>query len=88
MALGSARSISDYRTPEGRPDVRGWPVVAEGGTRVGTVQDLLVDKDTRAIRYLEVDLDDRDDTVLVPWNMPGPTGRDTGSPCRDCSGTP
>jgi hypothetical protein len=66
MALGSARSISDYRTPEGRPDVRGWPVVAEGDTRVGTVQDLLVDKDTRELRYLEVDLDDRDDTVLVP----------------------
>lgn len=66
MALSSARSISDYRTVEGRPDVRGWPVVAEGDSRIGTVQDLLVDKDTLQIRYLEVDLDDRDDTVLVP----------------------
>lgn len=66
MALSSARSISDYRLPEGRPDIMGWPVIAEGDSRVGTVQDLLVDGDTRDIRYLEVDLDGRDDTVLVP----------------------
>lgn len=66
MALSSARSISDYRMAEGRPDILGWPVVAEGDTRVGSVKDLLVDEGTRQLRYLEVDLDGRDDTVLVP----------------------
>jgi hypothetical protein len=65
MALSSARS-TDYRLPEGRPDIMGWPVVAEGDSRVGTVHDLLVEQDTRRLRYLEVDLDDREDTVLVP----------------------
>lgn len=65
MALSSARS-SDYRLPEGRPDIMGWPVIAEGDSRVGTVHDLIMEEDTRRLRYLEVDLDDRDDTVLVP----------------------
>jgi hypothetical protein len=65
MALSSARSIEDH-LPEGRPDIMGWPVVAGGDSRVGTVRDLFVDQDTRRLRYLEVDLDDREDTVLVP----------------------
>lgn len=66
MALQTAQTSNRYRLPEGRPDIRMWPVEAEGGQRIGTVRDFLVDEEDGRIRYLDVDLDDRDDRVLVP----------------------
>lgn len=66
MALQTAQTSKRYSLPEGRPDIRRWPVEAEGGQRIGTVRDFLVDEEDGRIRYLDVDLDDRDDRVLVP----------------------
>lgn len=64
--------LRDFQVAEGYPDIRGWRVDAADGTRVGKVQELLVDVDTMRTRYLDVRLTaeiaaapgDRD--VLVP----------------------
>lgn len=39
------------------PDIRGWPVVTNDGQRVGRVRDLLVELDSREVRYLDVAFD-------------------------------
>lgn len=66
MALSPAKSSTTFRLSEGRSDLRSWPVEAEGGHRIGTVHDYLVDEDGSHLRYLDVALDDRDDRVLIP----------------------
>ena len=65
-------SGSDFEVVEGEPDITGWDVVNEQGQKIGEVDDLLFDKDTREVRYLVVDLGENEldlDTnkkVLVP----------------------
>lgn len=39
------------------PDIRGWPVVTNDGQRIGRVRDLLVELETREVRYLDVAFD-------------------------------
>jgi hypothetical protein len=67
--------LSDMRgftLPDPLPDIRGWKVVLPDGRRAGTVEDLIVDTDALAVKYLEVKLDhdilgtDDDNWVLVP----------------------
>jgi photosynthetic reaction center H subunit len=62
--------LSGYKVADGYPDVDGWDVIASDGTKIGEVDDLLVDTVAMRVRYLDVDLDDdatgRDDHVLVP----------------------
>ncbi|MEA2695539.1 MAG: hypothetical protein QOJ16_4926 [Acidobacteriota bacterium] len=52
------------------PDVRGWPVVAADGRKIGKVDQLLAEGDPMRLRYLDVDLDhgffQADRHVLVP----------------------
>lgn len=61
--------LSDRRDGHGRPaglDVRGWTVLtAKDGERAGTVHDLLLDREGRAL-YLDVDLGFLRKHVLVP----------------------
>jgi photosynthetic reaction center H subunit len=64
--------MSDFRVAEGDPDVRGWNVIGSDGTKVGKVDNLLVDREAMKVRYLDVDVDDdlvrtdRDHHILVP----------------------
>jgi len=62
--------LDDFKVAEGDPDIRGWDVLAADGTKVGDVEDLLVDTGSMKVRYLEVDLDNdrfgEDRHVLVP----------------------
>ena len=51
--------LDDYEVADGDPDVRGWDVVASDGTRIGRVDQLLVDAQAMKVRYLDVDLDDK-----------------------------
>jgi hypothetical protein len=68
-------SGSDYEIVDGEPDITGWDVKNEHGQRIGEVEDLLFDPQSRSVRYLVVDLDDNeidlDDekTVLVPIGL-------------------
>lgn len=67
------RPLSDlrgYDVEKGDIDPRDWPVVTTDGTRVGTVNDLIVDTRSMKARYLVVDLDgnhasEGDSTVLL-----------------------
>ena len=66
MALRPISRLTDYRFPEGVPDVRGWKVrTADSDEKVGRVADLLLDSNGR-LRYLDVDLGFLKKHVLVP----------------------
>jgi uncharacterized protein (TIGR02271 family) len=47
----------DYKVASDDPDVRGWDVVDATNTRLGEVNELIVDTDAMKVRYLEVDVD-------------------------------
>ncbi|MEO7214207.1 PRC-barrel domain-containing protein [Mucilaginibacter sp.] len=65
-------SDSDYQIVDGEPDITGWNVLDTNGYKFGEVDDLLFDPQSRAVRYLVVELqangtdiaDDRN--VLIP----------------------
>lgn len=51
--------VHDADARKGKPDPRGWEVVAADGTKVGEVDELLVDRTSHRLRYLDVELNDR-----------------------------
>jgi sporulation protein YlmC with PRC-barrel domain len=63
---------SDYKIVEGEPDITGWDVIDAQGQKIGEVEDVLFDPQTRDVRYIIVDLEeneldlDVDKKVLVP----------------------
>jgi len=67
MADASNRWAS-LRSASGRPDVRGWVVVGADGGKVGTVRELLEDRDDPGARFLAVDLDQ---TTMDQQTTPG-----------------
>ena len=50
--------LGSYTIEKGDPDPRGWSVVSTDGTRIGTVDDLVVDTSAMKVRQLIVELDD------------------------------
>jgi len=65
---------SDYEIADGEPDIRGWDVKDANGNRIGEVDELIFDVQSRKVRYMivdldknDLDLDDRD--VLVPIGL-------------------
>jgi photosynthetic reaction center H subunit len=68
----SLDQAGDFQVADGDPDVRGWDVLAADGSRIGAVEDLLIDTAAMKVRYLDVEIDDdllgseRDRHVLVP----------------------
>ena len=58
--------LSGYKVADGEPDIRGWDVVASDGTRLGKVDDLLVDTQANKVRYMDVDVDGDERHVTVP----------------------
>jgi uncharacterized protein (TIGR02271 family) len=62
----------DYKVASDDPDVRGWDVLDSSGTKIGEVDELIVDTNAMKVRYLEVDLDsdlfdvDDDHHILIP----------------------
>src|SRR3954469_12541019 len=58
---GHLRPLSElgsYTIEKGDQDPRGWTVVTGQGTRIGEVEDLIVDTQAMKVRYLVVDLED------------------------------
>ena len=49
--------LSDYKVASDDPDVRGWRVKDVSGRVVGKVDNLLVNKNTERVVYLDVELD-------------------------------
>jgi uncharacterized protein (TIGR02271 family) len=62
--------LHDYEVAQGNPDIRGWHVIAADRTRVGKVEDILVDTAAMRVRYVDVELDrslrSQERHVLVP----------------------
>jgi hypothetical protein len=71
-ALVHTKDLKDFKFPDDRPDPRGWDALIADGTKVGKIEDLLVDSDTGTLRYLELAVADDivkaggRDFVLVP----------------------
>lgn len=62
---------SDYEIVDGEPDIRGWDVKNKVGLKIGEVDELLFDPQTRKVRYIVVDvknseLDTEQKKILVP----------------------
>jgi sporulation protein YlmC with PRC-barrel domain len=49
--------LEDLQIADGEPDIRGWDVRGADGTKVGEVEDLLIDTAAMKVRYIEVKLD-------------------------------
>ena len=49
--------LDDFKIADGEPDIRGWDVRGADGTKVGTVEDLLIDTASMKVRYIEVKLE-------------------------------
>ena len=65
---------SDFEIADGQPDIRGWDVKDAQGRRIGEVDELIFDVQSRKVRYIvldldgnELDLEARD--VLVPIGL-------------------
>jgi uncharacterized protein (TIGR02271 family) len=48
---------SDFEIADGQPDIRGWDVKDAGGQRIGEVDDLIFDTESRKVRYMKIDLE-------------------------------
>jgi sporulation protein YlmC with PRC-barrel domain len=66
---------SDFEIADGQPDIRGWDVKNISGQKLGEVDELIFDAQTRKVRYMVVDLDDNDELdlddrdVLIPIGL-------------------
>ncbi|MBW3572569.1 MAG: DUF2382 domain-containing protein [Gemmatimonadetes bacterium] len=58
--------LPGYRVADGEPDIRGWDVMTGDGSRLGKVDDLLVDTQANKVRYVDVDVDGDNRHVTVP----------------------
>ena len=66
-----ALSDSDYEIVDGEPNITGWEVKNETNHYLGKVDDLLFDPESRAVRYIIVDLSENgmnlnDKKVMIP----------------------
>src|SRR3978361_1743179 len=63
---------SDFEIVDDEPNIIGWPVKDDRGVKIGKVDNPLVDRQARKVRYLVLDLDgnkfdlDEDRKVLIP----------------------
>lgn len=67
--LSRLSGLDDYRVSSEDPDPRGWSVVTTSGTRVGEVEDLVIDTAAMKVRFFEVRLDQArggDGLVVLP----------------------
>jgi len=62
---------SNYQIVEGQPNIKGWTVKNTAGDRLGEVDELLFDPESRQVRYIVLDLEDNvldleERDVLIP----------------------
>lgn len=73
--LKPLHELDDFEVHENDPDVRNWDVIGGDGTRIGKVDELIVDPDAMKVRYLNVDVSDNleikgeDKQLLIPIGM-------------------
>lgn len=60
------RELADWSLNDGEPDIRGWEVSTVGGRAIGTVRDLLVDRQAGEVVLLDLDLVGGDRRARAP----------------------
>lgn len=58
--LARLEKLPDVVISKGSSDPRGWKVVAGDGAKLGKVGELIVDRDEMSVRYLDVDVDEKE----------------------------
>ncbi len=58
--------VPRYRIADGEPDITGWDVIGETGTRIGVVTDVIIDADAEQVRYVVLKRESDDVEVAVP----------------------
>ncbi|MBW3656879.1 MAG: PRC-barrel domain-containing protein, partial [Gemmatimonadetes bacterium] len=51
--------LDGYGVADGDPDIRGWEVYSQDGRKIGSVDQLLVDRDAMKVSHMEVDVDEQ-----------------------------
>lgn len=64
-------SESDYEIADGQPDIQGWDVFDSAGAKIGEVDDVLFNPQSRKVRYIVLDMENNDHDledghVLIP----------------------
>jgi len=70
--------LEDHRVARGEPDIRGWSLEGSAGRHVGEILELLVELDAKRVRYVVVELDGPDRSVILPvghLELDGEAGR-------------
>lgn len=55
MAIKQLSKLDDYTLVSNEQDCRGWSVVTESGTQIGTVLELLIDKERECVTAVVLD---------------------------------
>lgn len=64
--------LDTYKVASSDPDIRGWDVISSDGTKIGDVDELIVDPQVKTTRYLDVKVDESLETeheehhLLIP----------------------
>ena len=53
-------SESDFEIADGQPDIQGWDVVDSDGNKIGEVDDMLFNPQSRKVRYIVLDMENND----------------------------
>lgn len=61
-------SMKDYTVSKEDPDVRGWTVIGDGGERLGTVRDLMIDTSSMKAEYLTMGRQSGESDLFIPSN--------------------
>lgn len=68
-------ALDDYKVADDDPDVRNWKVLDKNGDEIGKVDELIVDKEAKKVRYLDVDVKDKyNDTQKDDLHLLVPVG--------------
>lgn len=72
--LYELKEIENTGILKNRPDIRGWSVFSSDGEKIGRVYELLIDKEYKKIRYMDILTDsgsvfDTESHILIPIGM-------------------
>ena len=65
---------SDFEIVPGEPDITDWEVMNEQGEKIGDVDDVLFDIDSRKVRYLIIDMEINTLMIENPYQILIPIG--------------
>ena len=58
--------LPQYRIADGEPNITGWDVMGDHGSRIGIITDVIIDPDAEQVRYVVLKRETDDVEVAVP----------------------